>query len=489
MRSRLSNPSLFIEKGYINGKWVESNSHEEFNVINPSTGDKIATLPDMNVDDVKIAAKYAESAFHSWKAVIPKVRGKIIRKWADLMVANALDLATLLTLEQGKPIAEAKFEVMAAASYLEFFAGEAERAYGDVIPSSNPNTRSFAIKQPIGVVACLTPWNVPAAMVTRKAGGAIAAGCCTILKPAGETPLTALAIAFLSKEAGLPPGVFNVITTVRNLEAVGKALCEERIIKKFSFTGSTSVGTLIMQQCSGSLKKLSLELGGNAPFIIFDDANIEAAINSLIGAKLRNSGQTCVSANRIFVQRGVYLEIANALTQKFKMLSVGDGFSSGVDVGPLTVARGVEKAKKLVDDAVAKGAKILHGGSVVNGRGNFFEPTLLMDMTCAMISHGEEFFSPVAALYPFDTEEEVIAMANDSDVGLGSYIITNNMGRMWRVAEALEVGMVGVNVGVIAAGELPFGGIKESGFGKEGGKYGVEEFMITKLVVVDVKQK
>lgn len=326
-------------------------------------------------------------------------------------------------------------------------------------------------------------------MITRKAGAAIAAGCATVVTPAGETPLTALAIAYLGQLAGIPKGVLNVITTLENLTDVGKALCEDRNIRKLSFTGSTSIGKLLMQQYSGSLKKLSLELGGNSPFIVFEDCDVEVAINALMGAKIRNSGQTCVCANRIYVQRGIYPALSQALVEKFKSIKVGDGFEDGVLVGPLTASRGVEKAQKHVQDAVSKGAKLLEGGKPMPGKGYFFEPSVMSDMNPEMLSHNEEIFAPVAALYPFNTEQEVLEMANNSEVGLGSYICTNDIGRMWRVAEGLEAGMVGVNTGVIAGGEIPFGGVKQSRFGIEGGKWGVEEFMVTKTVVVAVPQE
>ncbi len=483
---KLQNQSLYITKAYLNGEWVDSMSGETFEVLNPSTGDVIAVIPEMNVEDVAQASKQAAAAFKTWKKTSPKMRGKIIRKWADLMNENVADLGTLMTSENGKPFTEAKGEIGFAASYLEFYAGEAERAYGDIIPSSNAANRIFSIKQPIGVVACLCPWNFPAAMITRKAGGAIAAGCSTIIKPAGETPLTCNAIVHLSELAGLPKGVINVVHSLKNLAKVGKALCEDPIVRKMSFTGSTAVGKLLMAQCASTVKKLSMELGGNSPFIIFDDCDVQDALATLMAAKIRNSGQTCVCANRIYVQRGIYSALSKALVEKFQSLKTGDGFGEGVVVGPLTSRRGVDKAKQHIEDAVSKGAKVQIGGKPIDGKGYFFEPSVLIDMTPDMLSHNEEVFAPVAALYPFDTEEEVIEMANNSDVGLGSYICTNDVGRIWRVAEELEVGMVGVNGGVLAGGEIPFGGVKWSGFGLEGGKWGVEEFMVTKSIILSV---
>lgn len=483
----LQDSSLFITRGYINGEWLHTtNIGETFEVTNPANGSVIAKIPEMSADDVSTASRAAESAFTQWRDVSPKLRGKIIRKWADLMIANTEDLGKILTLENGKPYAEAKGEIGFAASYLEFYAGEAERIYGDIIPAANTRNRQFAIKQPIGPVACLVPWNFPAAMVTRKAGAAIAAGCTVVLKPAGETPLTALALAYLGEKAGIPKGVLNVITSLGRLEEVGKALCEDPILRKLSFTGSTAVGKLLAQQSAGSLKKLSLELGGNSPFIIFDDCDVDAAVEALMGAKVRNSGQTCVCANRIYVQRSISEAISQALVAKFRALKTGNGFEEGIMVGPLTTSRGVTKAKSHLEDAISKGAKLLQGGKPMEREGNFFEPTVLVDMSDQMLSHNEEIFAPVAALYPFDTEQEVISLANRSEHGLGSYICTKDAARMWRVAEKLDTGMVGVNTGVIAGGELPFGGVKHSGFGIEGGRWGVEEFTITKLIVLAV---
>ncbi|KAJ6169727.1 hypothetical protein N7485_007073 [Penicillium canescens] len=486
MQSALKDPKLWHEKTYINGKWTDSRSGKTFDVINPSTGDLIAKLPELSKEDVRIASGLALAAFEKWKLISPKLRGAVVRKWAQLLMENTEDLGRIMTMENGKPFAEAKGEIAFAASYLEFYSGEAERTYGDIIPSANPGNRVFVIHQPIGVVACLTPWNFPAAMVTRKAGAAIAAGCAAIVKPAGETSLTALAIAYLGEQAGLPPGVLNVVTGMQNLAEIGQALCEDQNIRKLSFTGSTAVGKLLMRQCSNSLKKLSLELGGNSPFIIFDDCDLPMTVNALMGAKIRNSGQTCVCANRIYVQRAVYPELSRLLVDKFSQVKCGDGFEDGVIVGPLTVQRGVEKVQAHIDDAVDKGAKILYGGKAMDRKGYFFQPSVLADMSDRMLSHNEEIFGPVAALYPFDTEEEVLKMANNSEVGLGSYVCTNNMARVWRMAEGLEVGMVGVNTGVIAGGEIPFGGIKHSGFGVEGGKWGVKEFTTTKSIVMAV---
>ena len=489
---KLSNADLWRTDSYINGEWTSSSSGETFAVINPSNEGRVADLPDCTRQDVALASAHASNAFQSWKATNPKTRGNIIRKWADLLIANAADIGIVLTIENGKPYAEAKGEVVFSASYLHFYAGEAERQYGKIIPSStNTNNRVFALQQPIGVVACLTPWNFPAAMVTRKAGAAIAAGCSVIVKPAEETSLTALAIAALGQQAGIPKGVLNVLTcSSRRLAEVGRALCEDPVIKKLSFTGSTDVGKLLMRQSSGSLKKLSLELGGNAPFIVFDDCDLDMALDAVMGAKIRNSGQTCVCANRIYVQRKIYAAFANALVDRFKMLKVGDGFADGVVVGPLTTARGVQKVQTHIEDAVSKGANVLHGGEKTPASGGFFfQPSILGKMKPGMLSHNEEIFGPVAALYPFDNEDEVLKMANDSQVGLGSYVCTNDNARTWRMAENLDVGLVGINTGVIAGGEIPFGGVKHSGFSVEGGKWGLKEFQVTKGVIMAVPDR
>lgn len=486
MRPALHNPNLWHEKSYVNGEWTESQTGETFDVINPSTGDILAKLPEFAMNDMLIVSEQAVGAFNKWKRISPKLRGSIIRKWAQLLLDNADDLGKILTAENGKPFAEAKGEIAFAASYLEFYSGEAERTYGEVIPSANTANRVFTIHQPIGVVACLTPWNFPAAMVTRKAGAAIAVGCAAIVKPAGETSLTALALAHLGEQAGLPPGVFNVVTGMKNVAEIGKALCDDPNVRKLSFTGSTAVGKLLMRQCADSLKKLSLELGGNSPFIVFDDCDLQTTLDALMGAKIRNSGQTCVCANRIYVQRNLYSELSNLLVERFSQIKCGDGFDDGVTVGPLTVQRGVEKVQAHIDDALGKGAKILYGGKRMEQKGYFFQPSVIANMNDRMLSHNEEIFGPVAALYPFETEEEVLEMANNSPVGLGSYVCTNNVARAWRMAEGLEMGMVGVNTGVIAGGEIPFGGIKHSGFGVEGGKLGVSEFLVSKSIIMAV---
>ncbi|KPI37673.1 Glutarate-semialdehyde dehydrogenase DavD [Cyphellophora attinorum] len=494
----LSNANLWRTDCYINGEWARASTGNAFTVINPSTERTIATLPDCTAQDVSIASNHAARAFKNWKTTNPKTRGTILRKWADLLIANAADIGTILTMENGKPYAEAKGEVAFAASYLHFYAGEAERQYGEVVPSlTNADNRVFALQQPIGVVACLTPWNFPAAMVTRKAGAAIAAGCSVVLKPAGETSLTALAIAHLGAEAGLPAGVLNVVTCgPQRLAEVGEALCREPTIKKLSFTGSTAVGKLLMKQCADSLKKLSLELGGNAPFIVFDDCDLETALDAVMAAKVRNSGQTCVCANRIYVQRGVYEAFSKGLVGRFQKLKFGDGFGDGVVVGPLTTGRGLEKVQAHVRDAIQKGADVLFGkptekseSSGDGGSGFFVQPAVLSGMKPDMLSHGEEIFGPVAPLYAFDTEEEVLEMANASEVGLGSYVCTQDHARMWRMGEGLEVGMVAINTGVIAGGEIPFSGVKHSGFGVEGGKWGLQEFQITKTMVMAVPDR
>lgn len=489
----LLNTHLWRTDAYVNGSWTGSTNGDTFAVNNPSNNRQIARLADCDAKDVAIASTHATKAFESWKKINPKLRGGIIRKWADLLLENVADVATILTLENGKPSAEAKGEVAFAASYLHFYAGESERQYGEIVPSlTNTENRVFALQQPVGVVACLTPWNFPAAMVTRKAGAAIAAGCTVILKPAEETPMTALAIGYLGAEAGLPDGVLNVIPcSSKRVMEVGKALCEHKVIRKLSFTGSTNVGKLLMKQCSNSLKKLSLELGGNAPFIVFDDCDLGSAVNAVMGAKVRNSGQTCVCANRIYVQRGIYDTFANALIDRFKALKFGDGFADGTMIGPLTTQKGVQKVEAHVKDAVSKGADLVFVApeNSALSSGYFARPTIVAHMKSGMLSHKEEIFGPVAALYTFDTEEEVLSMANDSEVGLGSYVCTSDHARMWRMADNLDVGMVGLNTGVIAGGEIPFSGVKHSGFGIEGGRWGIKEFQVTKTVVMAVPDR
>ncbi|KAK5446619.1 hypothetical protein LTS15_009551 [Exophiala xenobiotica] len=483
----LKRKDLFQTKGYINEEWVDAASGKTFDVYDPATLDKIATLPEMGAEDTDKAIESAYAAFKTFKKTSARQRARWLRKWSDLCLEHADDLALILTLENGKTLTEAKGEVTYAASFLEWFAGEAERTHGEVVPPANLNQRILTFKQPIGVAACLAPWNFPIAMITRKVGAALAAGCTTVWKPAGETPLSCLAQAVLAREAGLPKGSFNVITTLNLVNEVGEALCRNKLVRKLSFTGSTRVGKILAKQCSDSLKKLSLELGGNSPLIVFDDARLETAVEACILAKFRNSGQTCVTANRIFVQKGIYDKFADALTEKIKTLKVGPGTEEGVFVGPLTHERAVEKAMNHINDAKKHGGQVvLGGGPMEDMKGYFLQPTVIKHMKPEMITTREETFAPVVGLYEFDTEEEVIDMANDCDVGLGSFIITENMARAFRVTEALEVGMVGVNLGLLSACESPFGGVKESGYGREGGRQGIDEYLSVKSMLINV---
>ncbi|ETI19799.1 hypothetical protein G647_08812 [Cladophialophora carrionii CBS 160.54] len=483
----LKRKDLFQTKGYIEESWVDATSGKTFDVYDPATLDKIATIPEMGAEDTEKAIKAAHEAFKTYKKTTPRQRARWLRKWSDLCLEHADDLALILTLENGKTLTEAKGEVTYAASFLEWFAGEAERVHGEVVPVANQNQRILTFKQPIGVAACLAPWNFPIAMITRKVGAALAAGCTTVWKPAGETPLSSLAQAVLAHEAGFPKGSINVITTLNLVNEVGEALCKSKLVRKLSFTGSTRVGKLLARQCSDSLKKLSLELGGNSPFIVFDDAKLETAVEACILAKFRNSGQTCVTANRIFVQKGIYDKFAEALATKIKTLKVGPGTEDGVFVGPLTHERAVEKALTHINDAKKHGGQVVLGGEPLKDfKGYFLQPTIIKGMKREMITTREETFAPVVGLYEFDTEEEAIDMANDCDVGLGSFICTENIPRAWRVTEALEVGMVGVNLGLLSACESPFGGVKESGYGREGGRQGIEEYLSVKSMLINV---
>ncbi|KAL3464261.1 Aldehyde/histidinol dehydrogenase [Aspergillus heterothallicus] len=487
--SQLKRKDLFQQKGYIAEKWVGAASAATFEVTNPATLETIATLPEMNATDTEAAIAAAYESFQTYKKTTGRQRAGWLRKWYHLCLEHIDDLAIILTLENGKPLAEAKGEVIYSASFLDWFAGEAERTHGEVVPAANPSQRILTIKQPLGVAACLVPWNFPIAMITRKVGAALAAGCTTVWKPAGETPLSALAQAVLAQEAGFPKGAINVVTTLNNVAEVGEALCKSKFVRKLSFTGSTRVGKLLAQQCSQNLTKLSLELGGNSPFIVFDDAKIETAVEACLLAKFRNSGQTCVTANRIFVQEGIYDQFAAALVEKIKAMKVGNGVDSGVAIGPLTHDRAVEKAINHINDAKANGASVLLGGSACqpdNLQGYFIQPTVLSGMSIKSLTTREEVFAPVVALYPFKTEEEVVAQANDCDVGLGSFIVTESMPRIWRVAEGLEVGMVGVNLGMLSACESPFGGVKESGYGREGGRHGIDEYLTTKSILMNI---
>lgn len=452
----------------------------------PSTGKKIGTCPEFDASDTEKAISVAAEAFKSFRNTLPRERARMLRKWYDLMTENADDIATLITWENGKPLADAKGEAAYAAGFFEWFSEEAPRTYGDTISASVPGNRVVTIRQPVGVCGLITPWNFPAAMITRKIGPALAAGCTVVAKSPGETPFTANALAELSHRAGIPPGVVNIITALKNTAQVGEILTTSPIIKKVSFTGSTNVGKLLMKQSSSTLKKLSFELGGNAPFIVFDDcADLDAGVAGAIASKFRSSGQTCVCANRIYVQSGIYDEFAQKFTEKVKGFKVGFGFDEGTTHGPVIHNRAVGKVEAHVKDAVNKGAKIVIGGQRIPDLGdNFFQPTVLTGMKNDMQLAGEETFGPVAGLFPFETEKEVVELANQAEVGLAGYFFSRSVDRIWRVAEALEVGMVGVNTGLISDPAAPFGGVKHSGFGREGSKHGIEEYMIIKTITM-----
>ena len=478
----LKDPKLFREQCYLDGAWTDADSGKTIAVDNPATGATIGSVPRMGAAETRRAIEAADRAWPSWRARTAKERALLLRKWFDLMMANQDDLGLLLTTEQGKPLAEAKGEIAYGASFIEWFAEEGKRIYGDVIPQHQSDKRILVLKQPIGVAAMITPWNFPNAMITRKAGPALAAGCTVVLKPAGATPFSALALAELAERAGIPKGVFNVITG--DSKAIGAELCANPTVRKLSFTGSTEIGRVLMRQSADTVKKLSLELGGNAPFIVFDDADIDAAVEGAIASKYRNAGQTCVCANRIYVQDGVYDTFAARLAEKVKGFTVGAGNEPGVMIGPLIDAQGLAKVEEHVADATAKGAKVMLGGKRHSRGGLFFEPTILTGVTQAMRVSREETFGPVAPLFRFKTDDEAIAMANDTEFGLAGYFYARDLGRIWRVAEAMETGMVCVNSGILSNEIAPFGGIKQSGLGREGSKYGIEEYLEIKYLML-----
>lgn len=476
---RLADPSLLETRAYVNGAWVRKDA--TFDVTNPATGQVIAQVADLDVADTKLAIDAAYTAKADWAAWTGKERAAVLRKWYDLIVAHADDLATILTAEMGKPWPEARGEIMYGASFIEWFAEEAKRIYGDVIPGHQRDKRIVVLKQPIGVVGSITPWNFPNAMIARKVAPALAVGCTFVARPAELTPLSALAMAVLAERAGIPAGVFNVIPS-SDSAGVGKELCANDKVAKITFTGSTRVGKILMSQCSDTIKKMSLELGGNAPFIVFDDADLDAAVEGAMIAKFRNNGQTCVCANRIYVQDAVYDAFATKLAAKTKALTVGDGFAGGITTGPLINDAAVAKVEDHIADAVNKGAKIALGGTRADLGGSFFQPTVLTGVTTDMKVAKEETFGPVAPLFKFTDEAEVVAMANDSEFGLASYFYSRNLARVWRVAEALESGMVGINTGLISTEVAPFGGVKQSGLGREGSKYGTEDYLEIKYL-------
>jgi succinate-semialdehyde dehydrogenase/glutarate-semialdehyde dehydrogenase len=478
----LKDPKLFRESAYIDGAWAEADSRARFEVDNPADGTVVGRVPNMGVAETKRAIAAAEAALPAWRALPAKERSKILRKWYELIIANADDLALILTTEQGKPLAEAKGEILYGASFVEWFAEEAKRVYGDVIPSPTNDRRLVVIKQPIGVVAAITPWNFPNAMITRKVAPGLAVGCTFVLKPAEQTPFSALALAELAERAGIPKGVLNMVTG--DAPPIGQELCANPVVRKVTFTGSTEVGRILMRQSADTIKKLSLELGGNAPFIVFDDADLDAAAEGAIASKYRNAGQTCVCANRIYVQEGVYDAFAAKLAEKVKQFKVGHGTEQGVHIGPLIDAQGLAKVEEHVADAVGKGAKVILGGKRHTLGGRFYEPTLLTEVTSEMKVSREETFGPVAPLYRFKKDEDAVRLANSTEFGLAAYFYARDVGRIWKVAEALETGMVGINVGILANEVAPFGGVKQSGLGREGSKYGIEDFLEIKYLAM-----
>jgi succinate-semialdehyde dehydrogenase/glutarate-semialdehyde dehydrogenase len=482
---KLSDSLLFRQQAYIGGQWCDADSRQTIEVLNPFDGSLIGTVPKMGQAETARAIASADQALPGWKAKTGKERGAILRKWHDLIEANREDLALMLTLEQGKPLAEARGELTYAQSFVEWFSEEAKRVYGDVLPNTRSDQRLLAIKQPVGVCAAIIAWNFPSALVTRKVSPALAAGCTVVLKPAELTPFTALALVHLAEQAGLPPGVFNVVTG--DPVQIGKELTANPVVRKLTFTGSTETGRLLMQQSASNIKKLSLELGGNAPFLVFEDADLAEAIDGLLASKFRNAGQTCVCANRVYVHAAVVKEFSEKLAARIKQMKVGNGLNEGVVLGPLIDNRAVTKVSRLVDDAVGKGAQVLAGGKLLKEGTLLFEPTLLLGISSEMHISREEIFGPVIGITTFSTEQEVLALANDSPSGLAAYFFTANLERVWRVMEGLEYGIVGVNTGAVSNEVGPFGGIKESGIGREGSKYGIEEFLEIKYVCLSGK--
>jgi len=479
---KLDDPSLLREQCFIDGSWVAADEGGVLAVTNPATGATLGSVPNMGASETRRAIAAADAALAGWKARTAKERAVIMRCWFDLISSHQEDLARLMTAEQGKPLAESRSEISYAASFIEWFAEEAKRLYGDVIPGHQSDKRILVLRQPVGVVAAITPWNFPAAMITRKAGPALACGCTLVCKPATQTPFSALALAELSSRAGIPKGVFNVLTG--SAANIGGEMTSNPTVRKLTFTGSTEVGKKLMAQCAGTVKKLSLELGGNAPFIVFDDADLDAAVQGAIASKYRNTGQTCVCANRLLIQEGVYEKFAAKLQLAVAGLRVGDGLAGVTDQGPLIDAKAVAKVEEHIADALSKGAKVMLGGRRHALGGSFFEPTILTEVTPKMLVAREETFGPVAPLFKFATEAEAIGMANDTEFGLAAYMYTQDLARSWRVSEALEYGIVGLNTGIISTEVAPFGGVKESGIGREGSKYGILDYTEIKYVCV-----
>jgi len=477
---QLQDQKLFRQQCYVNGQWVDALNRGTLPVTNPATGETLGSVPRMGAEETRQAIEAADEALPAWRAKTAKERAQILRKWFDLMMANQEDLAQLMTAEQGKPLAESKGEIAYAAAFIEWFGEEGKRLYGDTIPSHGVDKRIVVLKEPIGVCAAITPWNFPAAMITRKCGPALAAGCTMVLKPASQTPFSALALCELAERAGVPPGVFSCVTG--SADEIGGEMTSNPTVRKLTFTGSTEIGKLLMEQCAATVKKTSMELGGNAPFIVFDDADIEMAVKGAIASKYRNAGQTCVCANRILVQDGVYDRFSKRLAEVAGEMKVGNGAENGVVIGPLIDMKAVEKVESHIADAVKKGAHVVLGGKRAALGGSFFEPTVLTDVTTDMIITREETFGPVAPLYRFKDEKEAVKMANDTEFGLAAYFYSRDIGRIWRVSEALEYGIVGVNEGIISTEIAPFGGMKESGIGREGSKYGIEDYLEVKYL-------
>jgi len=479
---KLKDATLLRQQCFIDGTWVDADDRRTLEVTNPASGAKLGTVPHMSAAETRRAIDAAARAQPAWAARTAKDRANILRRWSELMLANQDDLATLMTAEQGKPLVESKGEIAYAASFLEWFGEEAKRLYGDVIPGHQPDKRILVLRQPVGVVAAITPWNFPSAMITRKAGPALAAGCGFVCKPATQTPYSALAMAELAERAGVPAGVFNVLTG--SASEIGGEMTSNPTVRKLTFTGSTEIGKLLMSQCSSTLKKLSLELGGNAPFIVFDDADLDAAVQGAIASKYRNTGQTCVCANRLLVQDGVYDAFAAKLVAAVGQLRIGDGLEGPTEQGPLIDAKAVAKVEEHIADALAQGARVAAGGKRHALGGTFFEPTVLTGVTSKMMVAREETFGPVAPLFRFNSEADALRMANDTEFGLAAYFYTRDLARSWRVQEGLEYGIVGVNTGIISTEVAPFGGMKESGFGREGSKYGILDYTELKYVCV-----
>lgn len=480
---QLSRTDLFKQQCYIDGQWLDADSGETMGVVNPATGKPLGTIPKMGAQETRRAIEAAAVAQKKWRVLSAKQRAVILRNWFDLMMAHQDDLARIMTLEQGKPLAEAKGEIAYGASYLEWYGEEAKRAYGDVIPGPGADRRIVVLKEPVGVCAAITPWNFPSSMITRKVGAALGAGCAIVVKPASQTPYSALALAVLAEEAGVPAGVFSIVTG--SASEIGKEMTSNAIVRKFSFTGSTEVGRVLMAQSANQIKKISLELGGNAPFIVFDDADLDAAVEGAMVSKFRNMGQTCVCANRIYVQEGVYEAFAKKLVSAMEtQLKVGDGTEDGVTQGPLIDASAVSKVQEHIEDALAKGGQLLAGGKTHALGGLFFEPTVLSEVTAEMKVAKEETFGPLAPLFRFKDEAEVIQLANDTEYGLAAYFYSRDLGRVWRVAESLDYGMVAINSGLLSNEAAPFGGIKQSGLGREGSKYGLEDYMEIKYMLM-----